>query len=611
MKKIYYPTGGHTEYNYEANDASQSFAATFIEGYASSDYVPRTAQLFKSTIYLNPNASNKYSNVFNVENSDGEISFATTIAGYSSSDYNDVTCPVAISVFNNQTNQLVASISAPSVALFLPDGQYRIEALVKPFADPSADFAVQISWQSDPDPLNETVGGLRIKKIISKDGFGGQIAKEYEYRRFDNAQLSSGCLANMPIYRFYMPCASTINLVPAGVLRLVSSSSSNISFENGQVVTYTDVREKVVGDAAAPKPHTDYRLIHDQFSYTNPKTSTFPFARDGLRDWRNGLMLGVQHYTALQTGNPKMVGYERTSYQSFDFAVNDSFGLKAGVVIGSSVQPYIIRKYYTSVTERFLPTEVRSATFASNGGNDSIETVTQKVYNHLSQLVKQTSVNSEAQTLETTFKYPIDYVGVAICDSLLARNQFNAVLESTERNVTLNKTIQRNEIVYGPWQQGKFYRPQMFKSSVGSGGLEVEGTILAHDESGNVLSRQGKNGIVTTLLYGYNKQYPVAQITNATHAQAIALVSQAILDNPSSDAALRTELNKLRTGLPANAQITTYTYAPLIGITSQTDPNGRTTIYEYDAFGRLLRIKDHDGNTIKQMDYQYQKPVTN
>jgi YD repeat-containing protein len=62
--------------------------------------------------------------------------------------------------------------------------------------------------------------------------------------------------------------------------------------------------------------------------------------------------------------------------------------------------------------------------------------------------------------------------------------------------------------------------------------------------------------------------------------------------------------------LPANALVTTYTYAPLIGITSQTDPNGRTTYYEYDAFNRLKRIKDHDGNTVKVMDYQYQKPIT-
>ena len=58
---------------------------------------------------------------------------------------------------------------------------------------------------------------------------------------------------------------------------------------------------------------------------------------------------------------------------------------------------------------------------------------------------------------------------------------------------------------------------------------------------------------------------------------------------------------------PVGAQMTTYTYDPLIGVTSQCDANNRITYYEYDGFGRLKVIRDENKNVLKTFDYQYQK----
>ncbi|MNT25435.1 hypothetical protein D3C72_1609540 [compost metagenome] len=56
---------------------------------------------------------------------------------------------------------------------------------------------------------------------------------------------------------------------------------------------------------------------------------------------------------------------------------------------------------------------------------------------------------------------------------------------------------------------------------------------------------------------------------------------------------------------PEDAQMTTYTYDPLIGMTSMTDHKGQTTYYEYDGFQRLILIKDQFGNIVKQFQYNY------
>jgi YD repeat-containing protein len=56
---------------------------------------------------------------------------------------------------------------------------------------------------------------------------------------------------------------------------------------------------------------------------------------------------------------------------------------------------------------------------------------------------------------------------------------------------------------------------------------------------------------------------------------------------------------------PVGAQVTTYTYDALRGMSSQTDPTGRTIFYEYDELGRLLRTRDEQGRILSQQQYHY------
>ena len=76
------------------------------------------------------------------------------------------------------------------------------------------------------------------------------------------------------------------------------------------------------------------------------------------------------------------------------------------------------------------------------------------------------------------------------------------------------------------------------------------------------------------------------------------------INGDSNNSTLITKLNEIRTTLPS-AMVTTYTYKPLVGITSQTDPNGITTWYEYDGFGRLKNVLDNNSKVTGSYRYNY------
>jgi YD repeat-containing protein len=57
---------------------------------------------------------------------------------------------------------------------------------------------------------------------------------------------------------------------------------------------------------------------------------------------------------------------------------------------------------------------------------------------------------------------------------------------------------------------------------------------------------------------------------------------------------------------PKGALMTTYTYEPLVGTTTQSDASGKITYYSYDGLGRLHMIQDQYGNILKRYDYEYQ-----
>jgi YD repeat-containing protein len=136
-----------------------------------------------------------------------------------------------------------------------------------------------------------------------------------------------------------------------------------------------------------------------------------------------------------------------------------------------------------------------------------------------------------------------------------------------------------------------------------------------YDLNANLLEMNKKGDISVSYYWGYNNIYPVVKACNVSNGDLYTKVNLAmqnvsmnsntwILDPVSEKSKWALFNTKLRQELPST-MITTYTYKPLVGITSETDENGKTTYYIYDEFGRLQYIKDQDLITIQEFKYHY------
>lgn len=79
--------------------------------------------------------------------------------------------------------------------------------------------------------------------------------------------------------------------------------------------------------------------------------------------------------------------------------------------------------------------------------------------------------------------------------------------------------------------------------------------------------------------------------------------------NYTASMALPGQIDDVRV-FPSDALMTTYTYNPLVGKTSEIDPSGKAIIYQYDGLNRLSTIRDLDNNILRQYDYEFQACAT-
>lgn len=460
---------------------------------------------------------------------------------------------------------------------------------------------------------NVNTGGVRIKstKDFNADN-AVPISKRYYYGPKEDVNHSSGNKGNNPFYidlsvqRSMCPVSDgLVACLFSDTQDLVVSSSSFISlFDTGNsncFYKYVTVSEggdnfENGGESKEFIVHRDYwgNTVFGQIDIKSAPWTNF--------GWDNGLEIKSQIFQKKHSNGTFVVVAENENKYKLDPSYTKevkSYAAKKNFeqLCSTSVDNLSIVEYKTKGYWFYLETAI-SKKYDLNGLNP-VETTTTYGYNNPShlQLTSQSTKSSLKETLETKYYYPQDSAMAAepfVLD-MVDNNRIDTPLKTETFRDNIKQSEQKTEYAKdnttGNLLLPKFIYAAKFPNSHSTANqLEKKITYDKYDNKGNILQYTLENGTPVSIIWGYNQTQPIAKIENATYDQAIAVYS--------------TNDNTFRNSLP-NAMVTTYTYIPLVGIKTITDPKGQVTTYDYDEFNRLKLVKDAQGNILTENQYHY------
>ncbi|QTE36362.1 hypothetical protein J3L18_25020 [Mucilaginibacter gossypii] len=269
---------------------------------------------------------------------------------------------------------------------------------------------------------------------------------------------------------------------------------------------------------------------------------------------------------------------------------------------------------------------------------------------------KKETFNSGSDNLTDVISYPHSLASPGnVYQKMVDRNILSPIVRFQQLK-NGNQIALANINYYDWFGNSKLLLPQTVDQQVQTNPIITRVRFNSYDAYGNILQQQKVNGPYQSYQWGYNKQYPVTIISNAANNEFYAenfeestitnvitgtghtgtkyyngsytvnwtrpnsrsyVISYWYLSNGSwllQNAVPYTGSSYALTGgsayddiriYPVDSQMSTYTYSPLIGMTSATDAKNQTTYYDYDGLQRLKNVKDKDGNIVKHAEYHY------
>lgn len=647
LNKVVYPTGGYTTYEYEPNSFVVSDYQESLE-YEEFLKRPFDIEIYKTFSYT-PGTPNPVSNTpYNLTLTD-ELPFSLYVR-CTGDAIDGQTINVVIVPIGSENPTIVIPVTYKSSNDFrfvlqdtLPVGTYQliIGAPISGQNGYSICCMLKGNYTSNTfsnfypqNKFTRAAGGLRIKKISNYDNDGNKINyTTYDYR--------DGMLLNKIETIDY---TQMFNLAPNHYDGMIADDSHIIDVYtitpghprmptffaccNSGIVGYSEVTKSKYGaDGHLEKSVvTSYKNDEPKNMY---KLDYYDSFVNGLINWQeihdasNTVVARIDnsydayiidHYATNIIARNKALGRPNFSALTDDkieyVSIVTPNGFTTRTDYNNNNDPTgvfdVLR--YPYLLSRLELSKTTTTEYCKNGSN--VVKTKEYSYNPVNHQVSQIDENTGLpdQVRRTKITYSADETD-DVSSAMKGVHRLNDVVENKSILVEdgIEKRISTQHTAYGPHTHGSYFVPVSHSTSIGDNALETR-AIYSYDDSLNVRSMT-VDGMETVYIWSYFGQYPIAVIEGLTYTDVENAIGQSTISNllnkaEPSDA----DINSIRNAVNSmGGHVTTYAYKPLVGIVTQTLPNGMKTTYKYDGFGRLTEVIDHNGSVISTNSYNYKK----